>query len=146
MSKAEAAQQSNHITEPKENSHINNQNQNRTAISNSKEHQERVYKMNFEAIDHELQGGSLVALKQMSNTLSSHVPHCTSSFLFIQSSGSVIKPINDINDDDAMHYSKSEQLIRCKLASLYRLVDILKCSQGIYNHITVGTAKHIYLH
>uniref|UniRef100_A0A1I7X1J5 Breast cancer metastasis-suppressor 1-like protein n=1 Tax=Heterorhabditis bacteriophora TaxID=37862 RepID=A0A1I7X1J5_HETBA len=35
-------------------------------------------------------------------------------------------------------YTKQEKLLRNKLASLYRLVDLFQWSQGIYNHITVN--------
>ncbi|CAF1330849.1 unnamed protein product, partial [Didymodactylos carnosus] len=48
----------------------------------------------------------------------------------------VIIPINDIRGIDSGGYSKSERLLRCKLASLYRLVDLYGWSQGIYNHIS----------
>ena len=46
-------------------------------------------------------------------------------------------PINDIKGCDFPGYVKGERIIRCKLASLYRLVDIFGWSQAIYNHITV---------
>jgi hypothetical protein len=36
-----------------------------------------------------------------------------------------------------MAYAKGEKLLRCKLAAVYRLVDLFGWSQGIYNHITV---------
>lgn len=47
-------------------------------------------------------------------------------------------PINDIRGVDAFRYAKGEKLLRCKLASVYRLVDLYGWSQGIYNHITVS--------
>lgn len=46
-------------------------------------------------------------------------------------------PINDIRGVDAFKYNKIEKNLRCKLASVYRLVDIYGWSQLIYNHITV---------
>jgi hypothetical protein len=39
-----------------------------------------------------------------------------------------------------MAYAKGEKLLRCKLAAVYRLVDLFGWSQGIYNHITVTTS------
>ncbi|KAF0292902.1 Alpha-adducin [Amphibalanus amphitrite] len=42
--------------------------------------------------------------------------------------------INDLGAD--CPYSAEEQAVRCKLASLYRLVDARGWSMGIYNHIT----------
>ncbi|CAB00100.1 Adducin-related protein 2 [Caenorhabditis elegans] len=46
-----------------------------------------------------------------------------------------ITPIADLKDDDG--YDPEELTQRNKLASLYRLVDLFRWSQGIYNHITV---------
>ena len=45
-------------------------------------------------------------------------------------------PVNDLGAD--CKYSAEEAATRCKLASLYRLVDARGWSMGIYNHITVG--------
>jgi adducin len=42
-------------------------------------------------------------------------------------------PINDLKDD----VPKDEAITRCKLASLYRIVDRYNLTYGIYNHITV---------
>ncbi|KAF0305631.1 Alpha-adducin [Amphibalanus amphitrite] len=47
--------------------------------------------------------------------------------------------INDLGAD--CPYSAEEQAVRCKLASLYRLVDARGWSMGIYNHITVSTMQ-----
>ena len=46
----------------------------------------------------------------------------------------IISPINDLKNYD---FSDPESILRCKLASLYRLVDLYGWSQSIYNHITV---------
>uniref|UniRef100_A0A0K0D2I2 Aldolase_II domain-containing protein n=1 Tax=Angiostrongylus cantonensis TaxID=6313 RepID=A0A0K0D2I2_ANGCA len=59
------------------------------------------------------------------------------------SGGSAI-PIADLKGND--NYTKQEKLLRNKLASLYRLVDLFQWSQGIYNHITLrlsGDDNHI---
>uniref|UniRef100_A0AC34Q261 Class II aldolase/adducin N-terminal domain-containing protein n=1 Tax=Panagrolaimus sp. JU765 TaxID=591449 RepID=A0AC34Q261_9BILA len=51
-------------------------------------------------------------------------------------------PIADLRGNE--QYSREEWVLRNKLASLYRLVDLFQWSQGIYNHITVrvhGTEK-----
>lgn len=45
-------------------------------------------------------------------------------------------PIADLPPDTK--YSREECVARNKLATLYRLVDLFRWSQGIYNHITVG--------
>ena len=36
-----------------------------------------------------------------------------------------------------MAYTKQEKLTRCKLAAVYRLIDMYGWTQGIYNHVTV---------
>lgn len=51
-------------------------------------------------------------------------------------SGPAIIPINDIRGIDSLKYDKAEKLIRCKVAAVYRLVDIHGWSQNIYNHIS----------
>lgn len=47
-------------------------------------------------------------------------------------------PINDIRGIDGLKYAKGEKALRCKLASVYRLVELYGWSMGIYNHITVS--------
>lgn len=51
-------------------------------------------------------------------------------------------PINDIRGIDGLKYAKGEKLLRCKLASVYRLVDLYGWSMSIYNHITVSIFFH----
>uniref|UniRef100_A0A1I7TP00 Aldolase_II domain-containing protein n=1 Tax=Caenorhabditis tropicalis TaxID=1561998 RepID=A0A1I7TP00_9PELO len=46
-----------------------------------------------------------------------------------------ITPIADVKDNEK--YDSEERIQRNKLAALYRLVDLFRWSQGIYNHITV---------
>ena len=66
-------------------------------------------------------------------------------FLFyLESHGSgliprAVIPVDDIGDAVPSGYAPGEKDIRCKLASLYRLVDNFGWSQSIYNHITVRT-------
>lgn len=56
-----------------------------------------------------------------------------------------IIPINDLRGVNASKYTIRERELRCKLASLYRLVDWLGWGQSIYNHITVsGSIVYIY--
>lgn len=45
-------------------------------------------------------------------------------------------PIADIRDVDTLEYDKGEKLFRCKLAALYRLVDLFGWSRGIQSYIT----------
>lgn len=60
-----------------------------------------------------------------------------------QARGAGVLPINDIRGLEGMSYTKSEKALRCKLAAVYRLVDMYGWSQGIYNHVTVSTVKRL---
>ena len=48
-----------------------------------------------------------------------------------------VLPINDLRGDAVLHYTKAEKAARCILASMYRLIDIMGWSEGIFNHISV---------
>lgn len=50
---------------------------------------------------------------------------------------SAVHPINDIRGTDTLNYTKSERVLRCKLASAYRLIDHFGWTESIYNHCTV---------
>lgn len=49
----------------------------------------------------------------------------------------VVIPINDLCGIHAAKYTLAERQTRCKLAAVYRLVDMFGWNQLIYNHITV---------
>lgn len=53
-------------------------------------------------------------------------------------SGHCLIPINDIRGVDGIRYTKLEKLLRCKLAAVYRLIDLYGWSENIYNHVTVS--------
>lgn len=53
----------------------------------------------------------------------------------------VVTPIADIRGSDTLNYSKQERLLRCKLASTYRLVDLFGWNTGLYSFITVSTIR-----
>lgn len=55
--------------------------------------------------------------------------------------GVPIIPVADIRGVDALNYNKGEKHLRCKLASLYRLIDLQGWTHGIYNHITVRASQ-----
>jgi len=57
------------------------------------------------------------------------------------SGGSSVIPVNDIRALESVHYAKGEKFLRCKLASVYRLVDQHGWTQGIYNHITARVSQ-----
>jgi len=47
-------------------------------------------------------------------------------------------PVADVREADTSEYDRGERLFRCKLASLYRLVDLFGWSHGIDSYITVA--------
>ncbi|KAJ8921773.1 hypothetical protein NQ315_008398 [Exocentrus adspersus] len=51
-------------------------------------------------------------------------------------SSSCVIPINDIRGIEAMGYSKGEKILRCKLACLYRLIDLYGWAHGSTTLIT----------
>lgn len=111
-----------------------------TMILNSREFRDELEAIITDALKHGPHPASLVALQQISELLLPHTSRWTTVSSLSRAGGSVIIPINDIRGVDSSGYSKSERLLRCKLASLYRLVDLFGWSQGIYNHITVRWA------
>lgn len=82
---------------------------------------------------------SLSALQQVTELL---LPHSARNSSLARIGQSAI-PINDIRGVDAFHYAKGEKLLRCKLAAVYRLVDLYGWSQLIYNHISVGRSRRL---
>nr|NVI74712.1 hu li tai shao [Cucujiformia] len=49
---------------------------------------------------------------------------------------SCVLPINDIRGIEAMSYGKGEKILRCKLAAVYRLIDLCGWTQGTASLIT----------
>lgn len=108
-----------------------------TTILNSREFRDELEAIITDALKHGPHPASLIALQQISELLLPHTSRWTTVSSLSRAGGSVIVPINDIRGVDSTGYSKSERLLRCKVAALYRLVDLFGWSQGIYNHITV---------
>lgn len=52
-------------------------------------------------------------------------------------------PINDIRGIDTLNYAKGERILRCKLASLYRILDLYGWTNGIANHISVRLSNDL---
>ncbi|XP_043216941.1 protein hu-li tai shao-like isoform X1 [Amphibalanus amphitrite] len=48
-----------------------------------------------------------------------------------------VQPIADLRGADASQFSKTEKMLRCKLASLFRVIDMHGWAQGVHGHITV---------
>lgn len=47
-----------------------------------------------------------------------------------------VLPINDIRGVESMGYAKGEKLLRCKLAAVFRLLDLYGWTQGVGGQIT----------
>jgi len=58
-----------------------------------------------------------------------------------QPANSCVIPINDIRGIDSMVYAKGEKLLRCKLAAVYRLIELYGWTQNIYNHVTARVSQ-----
>jgi len=49
-----------------------------------------------------------------------------------------VLPVNDIRGIDSRSYVKNERYLRCKLASLYRVIELYGWNYGTcYNHVSV---------
>ncbi|XP_047128272.1 alpha-adducin isoform X1 [Hydra vulgaris] len=48
-----------------------------------------------------------------------------------------VLPINDIRGENTVKYSKVNKSQRCKLAAVYRLIDMFGWSEAIFNHVTL---------
>ncbi|GAB6025468.1 hypothetical protein CHUAL_011208 [Chamberlinius hualienensis] len=107
-------------------------------ILNSKVFREELERVIEAQIKEGYNPASLIALQQISELI---VPHSHSHFSGASLGiGSAI-PINDIRGVESLGYAKGERIFRCKLASLYRLIDLLGYSQSIFNHITVRLSQ-----
>lgn len=56
-----------------------------------------------------------------------------------------VLPINDIRGVESMGYAKGEKILRCKLAAVYRLIDLYGWTQNIHNHITVSNTTNLFV-
>lgn len=54
--------------------------------------------------------------------------------------GTVI-PVNDLFGSESPSYTKGEKQSRCRLASLYRLVDLFNWARFTSSYVTVSTAS-----
>jgi len=53
-----------------------------------------------------------------------------------------ILPVNDIRGIDSRSYAKNERYLRCKLASLHRVIDLYGWNYGTcYNHVSVRESQ-----
>lgn len=52
-----------------------------------------------------------------------------------------VTPVNDLYGNESPSYSKGEKQSRCRLASLYRLVDLFSWARFTSSYITVSTTS-----
>lgn len=94
-----------------------------------------------EVVEEQLRSGpypaSLLALQQITDLL---LPQSKGSLSSIARGNSVI-PINDLRGVESQSFAKGEKILRCKVAALYRLVDLCGWSHGIYNHISARVSS-----
>ncbi|XP_067928406.1 alpha-adducin-like isoform X2 [Watersipora subatra] len=83
---------------------------------------------------------SLIALQQISQLILPGNSSSSSRLAGASMSGPVI-PIADVRGINSSLYSKGERILRCKLASVYRLMDLRGWTSGIFNHITVRVSQ-----
>ncbi|CAH8829450.1 unnamed protein product [Trichobilharzia szidati] len=82
---------------------------------------------------------NVIALKQIIDYLTPQTRLGSSAFT--RGATVPVVPINDLRTVQLGSYVKGERLTRCKLASVYRLVDIFGWNTGINNHITARIAR-----
>lgn len=56
--------------------------------------------------------------------------------------GTGVIPVDDLRGTNASKYSLAEKHVRCKLAAMYRLVNLRGWDIGIFGHITVSGWSH----
>ncbi|XP_065289269.1 protein hu-li tai shao isoform X10 [Dermacentor albipictus] len=79
---------------------------------------------------------NMAALQQVTELL---LPHATKQSTI--RGGRCLVPINDVRGIDGLRYSKGEKLLRCKLASLCRLLDAYGWTTTAFNHITLRVSQ-----
>ncbi|VUZ52552.1 unnamed protein product [Hymenolepis diminuta] len=81
---------------------------------------------------------NVMALKYLVDVLTPHAKLGSSAF----AKGATVPviPINDLRPENTI-YSRPEKVIRCKVASTYRLVDIFGWSSGSKSHISAKVFK-----
>uniref|UniRef100_UPI00358F74A6 alpha-adducin isoform X2 n=1 Tax=Myxine glutinosa TaxID=7769 RepID=UPI00358F74A6 len=99
-------------------------------------------------IDEQMQKGrdasGLLALQQIADyMLMSPAQHLVSpgGITGLNMGLGVVVPVNDLRGSDSSAYAKGEKILRCKLAALYRVMDLFGWSELIYNHISVQVSK-----
>lgn len=107
------------------------------AVMNSQIFREELERIIDSQLNEGYMPSSLSALQQVTELLLPQSARQSTTARFAQAA----TPINDIRGIDAFRYAKGEKNLRCKVAAVYRLVDLYGWSAGIYNHITVRLSQ-----
>ncbi|RUS72569.1 hypothetical protein EGW08_019674, partial [Elysia chlorotica] len=112
-------------------------------VLNSQAFKEELEAVVEEQLQHGPYPAGLIALQQITDLL---LPNTKGTYGGFARAASVI-PINDLRGVESLGFAKGEKLLRCKLASLYRVVDLCGWSHGIFNHISarVGSENEHFL-
>ena len=108
-----------------------------SSILNSQAFREELESIIADQLKHGPHPSSLIALQQISELLLPNGNARAQRAGAHSSVASVLIPVNDIRGIDTLNYAKGERLLRCKLASFYRVMDLYGWAAGIANHISV---------
>lgn len=98
------------------------------AIMNSRLFREELERI----VDGQIREGPPGLLQQLSDIMG--VPAARIGNVF--KGANCVVPINDIRGVEAMGYEKGEKILRCKLASTFRLLDLYGWTKGLGSQIT----------
>lgn len=83
-----------------------------------------------------LNGNNLYTLQQVNDLFSNPRLQLSTASKANSNAGASIIPVNDIRGVDTRCYAKGERLIRCKMASLYRVIGMQGWASGIANFVS----------
>ena len=69
--------------------------------------------------------------------------HVTDYVLNVGAGVGTVTPVNDLYGIESPSYVKGEKTSRCRLASLYRLVDLFSWARFTTSYITVSTTSQL---
>nr|XP_046207852.1 gamma-adducin-like [Oncorhynchus gorbuscha]XP_046207853.1 gamma-adducin-like [Oncorhynchus gorbuscha]XP_046207855.1 gamma-adducin-like [Oncorhynchus gorbuscha] len=82
----------------------------------------------------------LLALRQVADLIMASSMGGTGSFTSPLSTG-MVAPVNDLYGEESPSFTKGEKQCRCKLASVYRLVDLFSWAHFTSSYVTVRVSK-----
>nr|NVI74662.1 hu li tai shao [Cucujiformia] len=84
--------------------------------------------------------GTTVLMQQISDMIGANRHHAAPNHF--QRNANCVLPINDIRGVETAGYTKQEKILRCKLASVYRLIDLCGWNQGAGGLVTARLDDH----